>query len=95
VLGSTAQTNAPGALLTGPVNNGFTASYDSIDPGFVYDTAKRPGPPLLFEVSFLAKANGSQNAGPVYISLLWVEEDQNWALNRLLTDSWLRIKTLF
>jgi hypothetical protein len=94
-VGGIAHTNSPGELLTGPVRNGFTASCDSTDPGFVYGAKKWPGPPLLFEVSFLAKASGSDDAGPVYISLEWIEEDQNWALSRLMTDSWLHIKTIF
>jgi hypothetical protein len=33
VLGGTARTNSPGALLSGRVKNGFTASYDSIAHG--------------------------------------------------------------
>lgn len=95
VVGNTERTNTGRALLTGSVKQGFTVAVEAVDPGFVYSSEKALKAPLLFQLSFLAKANGLENAGPVYISLLWVEEDQNWALNRLLTDSWLRVKTLF
>jgi hypothetical protein len=95
VRGGIAHTNAPALLLVGPVKNGFTASYDAVDPGFDYSGAHRPGRPLVFEVSFLAKANGAESAGPVYVSLLWVEADQNWALGHLMTDVWLHINTIF
>ena len=95
VRGGIDHTNAPALLLIGPVKNGFTVSYAATDPGFVYTGTRTPGRPLVFEVSFLAKANGGQNAGPVYISLLWVEGDQNWALSHLMTDGWLHINTIF
>ncbi|MGO8675121.1 MAG: hypothetical protein ACLQVX_04530 [Limisphaerales bacterium] len=95
LTGSTGRTNTGRALLTGSVKRGFTAAVEAVDPGFVYTAAASSKAPLLFQLSFLAKANGSENAGPVYVSLLWVEGDGNWAPNRLITDSWLRIKTIF
>ena len=95
VVGATARTNTGKALLTGSVKQGFTMAIEAVDPGFSYSRGKPSNMPLVFQLSFLAKANDPQNAGPVYISLLWVEEDQNWALNRLLTDSWLKVKTIF
>lgn len=95
IAGATTHTNSPKALLTGEVKRGYTAAREAIDPGLAYGSGRASTEPLLFELSFLAKANGSEDAGPVYISLLWVEEDQEWALNRLMTDHWLQVKTIF
>jgi hypothetical protein len=98
VIGGTEHTNTGGRLLTGTVKQGFTVAVEAVDPGFVYVGGKVSNVPLLFQLSFLAKANGAngaENVGPVYVSLLWVEEDKNWGLNRLITDSWLKVRTIF
>jgi hypothetical protein len=95
IAGVTTHANSAKALLTGEVKRGFTVAVEATDPGFVYGSVEAPVEPILFEMSFLARANGSEDAGPMYISLLWVEADQEWALNRLMTDRWLHIRTIF
>jgi hypothetical protein len=80
----------------GPVRQGFTVAFEVMNPGFHYSSTNAlASVPLLFEFSFLAKIDGSAVSGPLHISLLWLEEHQDWALNRLIADSWLRFQTLF
>ena len=96
VSAAISHTNSSRALLAGPVKKGFTVAAEFSDPGFQYLKGEGPDAnPLVFELSFIAKARLSHAAGPVHISLLWIEKDQNWALNRLILDTWLGFNTLF
>jgi hypothetical protein len=83
-------------MLVGPVKQGFTIAVEAFEPGFHYAmTPEEAAHPTLFEFSFLARRSGSSIAGPLYVSLIWVEGDKNWALNRLVADNWLRMQTVF
>ena len=37
-------------------------------------------------VSFFGRAAGSKNAGPVYLSLEWLPEQQTWGASQMLTE---------
>jgi hypothetical protein len=90
------RTNTPTALLAGPVGRGFTRAEAALDPGFRYGSGGEEGTGgLFFHLSFFARARGTDNVGPVYVSLAWLEEDQQWALSRLITDAMLGMKALF
>jgi len=96
----TTRTNTPNSLLKGKVGKGLTVAVEAANPGLVYTSVGdplKPGTevPIYFHLSFFAKANGSTNAGPVYVSLCWLEEEQEWGLSRLITDQWLGINTVF
>ena len=70
------------------------------NPGFEYPALKeRPdssgNKSLFFQLSFFAQANGSDKAGPVFICLGWQPEEQEWALGRMISDSWVGMQTLF
>lgn len=100
VASTISHTNSGFSLLNGKVAKGFTVAVEALEPGFVYPIGEQPVPGvvsegLFYEFSFFAKANGKDNAGPMHISLYWVEQDQNWALNRLISDQWLGFETLF
>lgn len=96
VQASVSHTNSGTALIMGPVKQGFTVAAEITNPGFYYGIPNTPeSVPLLFEFSFLAKVDESAVVGPLHISLLWLDQDQEWALNRLIADSWLRLQTLF
>ncbi|HXT42277.1 MAG TPA: hypothetical protein VN887_19875 [Candidatus Angelobacter sp.] len=92
-------TNSPGSFFSGAVAQGFTMAKAAIDPGFRYGMqttgggSSDEGPFLL--LSFFAHANASTNAAPVYLSLYWSDEDQQWAPSRLFTDVLLNINLLF
>ncbi len=94
--GAISRTNSGRALLNGKVGKGMTVAVESVNPGFRYEGDSEPdGRALLFEFSFFAKTISPERAGPVHVSLLWIERDQNWALNRLIADQSLKFQTLF
>jgi hypothetical protein len=96
ISGAVAHTNSGRVMLGGPIKQGFTVAAEALEPGFVYPSAqKTSSAPLLFEFSFLAKANDSGVAGPLYISLIWLDHDETWALNRMVLDTWHGFTTLF
>jgi hypothetical protein len=73
---------------------------EAANPGIRYtgdlpSSAPNPDQSVYLHLSFLAKANGSTNAGPLYVSLCWLEQDQEWGLSRLITDQWVGITTVF
>lgn len=92
------RTNSVPHTLVGPVSLGFTRASEALNPGFNYATV----PEADFEsdnpflhISFFARSEESGNVGPVYVSLQWLESDQQWAFSRLITDDWLGVRTLF
>lgn len=88
-------TNSGKLLIVGPIRQGFTIAGEVANPGFHYTVSNASDSiPVLFEFSFLAKED-SGVSGPLLVSLLWLEHDQDWALNRLITDQWLPFQTLF
>jgi hypothetical protein len=89
--------DTPAALLKGEVRQGFTGGREAFSPGFEYqDTlVGKSNAPLYFQLSFFAKVSGTDAAGPFYLSLRWVSEDRQWALNHLITDVLLGFRTLF
>jgi len=97
---ATSQTNSPSAVLLGQIAKGFTIAQEATDPGFTYapqalsDIADRRQEVFVF-LGFLARSDVSEDAGPLYISLYWSEDDQNWALSRLFTDVLLKMNLLF
>src|SRR5258708_7831480 len=87
VLGAISHTNSGRVTLGGPVRQGFTVAAEALEPGFRYDLHDgSSSSPLLFEFSFLAKASESAVTGPLHISLIWVDSDRTWALNRMILD---------
>jgi hypothetical protein len=93
-------TNSAAALLKGPVAKGFTVAHEATDPGFIYGHQAAPGSAervedLFVFLGFLARSDASNDAGPVYISFYWSDQDQNWALSSLLTDALLNMNILF
>jgi hypothetical protein len=70
---------------------------EAINPGFAYPAQETsPGNEnLFFHTSFFAKMNGKEQAGPVYLSFYWSDEHKIWVPNRLITDQWLGIETMF
>ncbi len=93
-------TNSPDSLLRGTVRKGMTVAVEAANPGIRYTgdlptSTPNPDRSAYLHISFLAKANGSDNAGPVYLSLCWLEQDQQWGLSRLIADQWVGIKTVF
>jgi hypothetical protein len=96
VKAAISHTNSGKALIVGPARQGFTVAAELRNPGFHYPGTNEAGVlPVLFEFSFLAKIDDVGAAGPLLISLLWIEPDQDWALNRLITDQYLPLQTLF
>lgn len=100
VAAATSPTNTVHALLSGPVRKGFTAAREAPNPGFDYPLVDRlpaaaADAPLYFQLSFFAKADAGGGAGPVYVSLCWLPQEQVWAPSRMLSDSWLRLNTPF
>ncbi len=92
--------NSAGSLLHGQAHKGFTIAEGALDPGIQYlslQNAPTDGPeaPLYFHLSFFAKMNGSENAGPIYVSLCWLPEEQQWGLSRLIADRWVGMATVF
>lgn len=95
-VGAIGHTNSGKALLNGKVKKGMTIAVESLNPGFSYQANSWPAQePVLFEFSFFAKAGPSGNVGPLHISLLWLDQDQDWAINRLIADQWLHFRTFF
>lgn len=89
-------TNTGKALLVGPVKQGFTRAVEAFGSGIQYGFRNpADSQPLIFELSFLARANNSPLAGPVHVGLIWVPLDNAWAINRLITDELLHVQTLF
>lgn len=100
VAALTSRTNSGRALLSGRVAKGFTVAEEALNPGFEYPggataTSGDAAQGLFVHLSFFAQTSPSGNAGPVYISLGWSEQDQEWFLSRLITDVWLRLNPLF
>lgn len=99
VAAATSGTDTVHSLLSGPVRKGFTSAREALNPGFQYPGLERlslsgSNAPLYFHLSFFAKAS-SGGAGPVYLSLCWLPEEQTWSLSRLLADTWLPLYTPF
>jgi hypothetical protein len=44
---------------------------------------------------FFAQSGSNGAAGPVYLSLSWLAEQQTWAAGRMLSDVWLALRTPF
>jgi hypothetical protein len=88
--GAVTTNNSGRLLLKGPVRKGMTVAFEAINPGFVYDSSAGP----YFEFSFLARV-GLHNVGPVHISVQWLAQNDDWAVNRLIADTWLKFKPLF
>jgi hypothetical protein len=94
-------TNTGWSLLGGKVAKGLTAALEAPNPGFEYTGTGTPsgqGPEskqLYFHFSFFAKVEGSDSAGPVYISLAWLPQDQSWGLSRLIADRRIPLRTVF
>jgi hypothetical protein len=96
VAGTVSHTNSARVMLGGPIKQGFTVATEALEPGFQYALHRNAGlSPLLFEFSFLVKVNESGMAGPLHISLVWVDADKTWALNRLILDTSLGFQTMF
>lgn len=96
VTAAVSHTNSTRALLVGPVKKGFTVAAEFCDPGFQYlKPTNSDSTPLVFQLSFIARSKDSHAAGPVHMSLLWIVQDQNWAVNRVILDTWLGFSTLF
>ncbi len=96
----TSHTNSSSSLLRGKVAKGMTVAVEASDPGVQYTSlgfspTQPPDPDVYFHLSFFAKANGSANAGPVYVTLCWLKQEEDWGLSRLIADSWVGIKTVF
>jgi hypothetical protein len=71
-----------------------------MNPGFEYPALDKlpldgPNAPVYLHLSFFAKVKEGDRAGPVYVSLSWLPEDQAWAVGRLLSDTWLTLHSLF
>ncbi len=100
IAAATSSTNTVLALVSGKVAKGFTVFVEHLNPGFVYTSQPSPsgGPShlqLFFHLSFYARSTASERAGPAYISLCWLPEDQAWALGGFITDRCLGIRTIF
>ena len=96
----TSHTNSSSSLLRGKVAKGMTVAVEASDPGIQYTSLafspnQPPDPDLYFHLSFFGKANGSANAGPVYVTLCWLKQEEDWGFSRLIADSWVGIKTVF
>ncbi len=97
---ATSQTNSPSAVLVGQIAKGLTIAQEATDPGFTYATQAAPNfadrrQDLFVFLGFLGRSDVSEDAGPLYISLYWSEDDQDWALSRLFTDVLLKMNVLF
>jgi hypothetical protein len=97
IAASISYTNSLGDLLNGGAAKGFTMAAVMPNPGFSYpgDGSKLSQASPILNLSFFAKAGASTNAGPVYISLCWLANDEQWALNRMVADSWVALRTVF
>lgn len=93
-------TDAVWNLLKGKAAKPFTKAWEAINPGFRYSSETRTTnhvrtEQVFFHLSFFGRFEGSENVGPVFISLCWLPEDQNWAPSRMLADQWLNLMTVF
>ncbi|MCW5553940.1 MAG: hypothetical protein KIS67_17520 [Verrucomicrobiae bacterium] len=100
VAAATCATNSPMALLQGSVRKGWTTATEAMNPGFVYPALKDQRTAsgeksLFFQLSFFAQSYNGEKAGPVYLCLGWLPEDQEWALCRMISDSWLGLHIPF
>ena len=93
VAAALTHTNSGQALLTGRVKKAITAGIEALDPGFVYEVPS--GHSCFFELSFFAKVVPSGNVGPVFMSLYWDEQDEQWVPTRMISDAWLGFNGLF
>ena len=95
---ATSPTNSEWTIIEGKVAKGLTVAMVAFDPGIRYlslehTSSTRPGDRLFMHLSFFAKFNHLEYAAPVYLSLCWLEEEQTWALSRMITDTWSRVQT--
>jgi len=96
VKAAISHTNSGRALLASRVKQGFTIAVEALEPGFHYYYLNNTNTtPLLFEFSFMARSSSSDNPGPIHVSFICSEGDQNWVPNRLLVDKWLDFPVLF
>ncbi len=100
VAAATCATNSPMALLQGSVRKGWTTATEAMNPGFVYPALKdQPTASgeksLFFQLSFFAQSHDGEKAGPVYLCLGWLAEDEEWAVCRMISDSWLGLHIPF
>jgi hypothetical protein len=95
VVAATTTTNSLAALLHGSVRKGFTVMTEVPNIGFEYpglhdQPVGTDDASLFFQLSFFAQTKRGEKAGPAYLCLGWVPEDQEWALCRMISDSWSR-----
>jgi hypothetical protein len=100
IASEVASTNSLESLVAGKVGKGFTTFVEHMNPGFSYAQGPQrtafdseDGP--YFHLSFYVKLNGSEHAGPLYLSLCWLSRDKNWGLAGLITDQCLGMSTIF
>ncbi len=94
------QTNTIRSLMSGELAKGFTAYVVQPNPGFRYGEERSVGAEAgsqqtYFHMSFFAKVNGLEHAGPLYLSLQWLPQEETWALAGLITDNCLGMRTIF
>jgi hypothetical protein len=84
------------------VRKGLTVLRTSRNPGFEYSgsravssAAAGSNEPVYLHISFFARAKRGETAGPVYLNLRWLPEQQAWAIEDFLSDSWLALYTPF
>ena len=82
------------------IGKGLTAAVEHINPGFAYGDRKAhlaynaaDGP--FFHLSIYIRTPLSNAPGPMYLSLCWLPQEDNWCLSGLVTDACLRISTIF
>jgi hypothetical protein len=88
------------SLLHGKVAKGLTVLRQANDPGFRYVTpsslpTNASPEPVFVHLSLFARSSGSTNAGPVYLSLEWSEQSQNWVLSQMYSDVLLNMHVMF
>jgi len=92
--------NTLSAIINGPVRKGLTVLRTSRNPGFEYFSPRivsssGSNKPAYLHLSFFAKAKRGTTAGPIYLNLRWLPEQENWEIEEVLSDSWLALYTPF
>jgi hypothetical protein len=102
VSAAISSSNTISAIINGPVRKGLTVLRTSKNPGFEYSgrgavssAAPASKEPVYLHVSFFARAKRGDAAGPIYLNLRWLPEQQTWAIEDFLSDSWLALYTPF
>lgn len=96
----TSRTNSDWSIVQGGVAKGLTLAFPAYDPGIRYSSldgsfAETRNTPLFVHLSVYAKFNDSEYASPLYLSLAWLDPEGTWALSRMITDTWSRVRTMF